>query len=325
MDASGIVHATQGRNGLTMTSAPSYTYVLITPARNEEAFIELTIQSVVAQTIRPAKWVIVSDGSTDRTDEIVLKYAAMYDWIELVRMPERKERHFAGKVHAFNAGYARVNDLEYDIIGNLDADITFEPDYFQFLLSKFQLFPDLGVAGTPFREGDFQYDYRFVSIEHVSGACQLFRRQCFEAVGGYTPLPRGVDLIAVTTARMNGWMTRCFTEKCSHHHRKQGTGMHKSVMVSYWSGYYDYALGVCPLWQVVRSLYEMRLNPYVVGGCCAFAGYFWAMLTGVKRPVSQELIAFRKREAMLRLRSLVKNLLMFRGFHVYAGKPVGNP
>src|SRR5216684_8428510 len=106
------------------------TYVLITPARNEAQFIELTIQSVVAQTIRPLKWVIVSDGSTDGTDEIVKKYASDHPWIELVRMPERRERDFAGKVHAFNAGYARVRDLDYEVIVSLDADISFDADYF---------------------------------------------------------------------------------------------------------------------------------------------------------------------------------------------------
>src|SRR5271166_5699577 len=106
------------------------TYVLITAARNEAQFIELTIKSVVSQTVRPRKWVIVSDGSTDGTDDIVSKYAAEYPWIELVRMPERRERHFAGKVHAFSAGYAKVRDLDYDVIGNLDADITFDEGYF---------------------------------------------------------------------------------------------------------------------------------------------------------------------------------------------------
>src|SRR3989441_3168329 len=100
------------------------TYVLVTPARNEEAHIEQTIKSVVSQTIRPAKWVIVSDGSTDRTDEIVRRYVAAHGWIELVRMPERKERNFAGKVHAFDAGAARVHHLPYEIIGNLDADVS---------------------------------------------------------------------------------------------------------------------------------------------------------------------------------------------------------
>ena len=95
-----------------MLTLPSY--VLITPARNEAESIELTIKSVVLQTVRPIKWIIVSDGSTDGTDEIVRKYAADHPWIELLRMPERRERHFAGKVQAFNAGYARVQGLDYE-------------------------------------------------------------------------------------------------------------------------------------------------------------------------------------------------------------------
>jgi len=115
-----------------MLSLP--TYVLITPARDEAQFIELTIKSVVAQTVRPIKWVIVSDGSTDGTDDIVSKYAAEHPWIELVRTPERRERHFAGKVYAFNAGYARIGDLEYEVIGSMDGDVSFDEDYFSFLL-----------------------------------------------------------------------------------------------------------------------------------------------------------------------------------------------
>jgi len=98
-------------------------YVLITPARNEAQFIELTLKSVVAQTVRPLKWIIVSDGSTDGTDEIVKHYAAVNPWIELLRMPERRDRNFAGKVHAFNAGYALVKGLNFDVVGSLDADL----------------------------------------------------------------------------------------------------------------------------------------------------------------------------------------------------------
>lgn len=112
------------------------TYVVITPARNEAEFIELTIQSLVAQSVPPVRWIIVSDGSTDGTDDIVRKYAELHPWIELLRMPERKERHFAGKVHAFNAGYARVKELKYDAIASLDGDISVDPEYFLFLLRK---------------------------------------------------------------------------------------------------------------------------------------------------------------------------------------------
>ncbi len=119
-------------------------YVLVSPARNEAQFIELTIKSVIAQTVRPIKWVIVSDGSTDGTDDIVKKYAAENPWIELVRMPERRERDFAGKVHAFNAGYARLKHLEYAVIGSLDADISFDEDYFSFLLHKLADDPRIG-------------------------------------------------------------------------------------------------------------------------------------------------------------------------------------
>src|SRR5437867_530054 len=204
--------------------AAQLTYVLITPARNEEAHIEQTIESVVSQTIRPAKWVIVSDGSTDRTDEIVKRYVAAHNWIELVRMPERNERHFAGKVHAFNAGLARAGHSKYDLIGNLDGDVSFDADYFEYLLGEFARNARLGLAGTNYWEGSLKYDYRFTNIEDVAGACHLFRRQCFEAIGGYKPIRRGgIDSVAVLTARMRGWETRTCTERYLAHHRPQRT------------------------------------------------------------------------------------------------------
>src|SRR5919109_2529015 len=140
------------RSGWTGKEPIRMRYVLITPVRDEVRFIELTIKSVVAQTVRPLKWVIVSDGSTDGTDGIVGTYVAKHPWIELLRMPERSERHFAGKVHAFNAGYARVKDHTFDAIGSLDADISFGPGYFSFLLGKLAEDPKLGVVGTPFKE-----------------------------------------------------------------------------------------------------------------------------------------------------------------------------
>ena len=132
-------------------------YVLITPARNEQAFLEATIIAVLHQTIRPLLWVIVSDGSTDRTEEIVRRYSTKNPWIELISLPQRHDRHFAGKVHAFNAGYERVKRLSYDVIANLDADVSLEdPEYFAFLLTKFAQDSQLGVAGCPFREGTTQ-------------------------------------------------------------------------------------------------------------------------------------------------------------------------
>ena len=276
------------------------TYVLITPARNEAVFIEKTIKSVVAQTVLPAKWVIVSDGSTDNTDDIVKKYAAEHKWIELVRMPERKERHFAGKVHAFNAGHERVRELKYDILGSLDADISFDdPEYFEFLLKKFGQNTELGVAGTPFREGTVQYNYRFSRKEHVSGACQLFRRECFESVGGYVPLKAGaIDLVAVVTARMKGWRTETFTDKVCFHHRRMGTGKDRILMATFKSGYGDYPMGVHPVWQLLRSVYQMSRKPIIFVGIVLMSGYLLAMLRRAQTPVSMEFVHFRRKEQM---------------------------
>ena len=125
-------------------------YVLITPARNEERFITKTLDSMVAQTLLPERWVIVDDGSTDRTAELVQSYGKRFPWIELVQRVQRPDRSFAGKVHAFNIGFERVSSLPFEVIGNLDADLSFDPDYLEFLMEKFAEDPRLGVAGTPF-------------------------------------------------------------------------------------------------------------------------------------------------------------------------------
>jgi GT2 family glycosyltransferase len=284
------------------------TYVLITPARNEAEFIEGTIKSVVAQTVRPAKWVIVSDGSTDDTDAIVTKYTVDHPWIELLRTPERQERNFAGKVHAFNAGYARVKELQCDAIGSLDGDTSFDEDYFCFLLRKLAENSTLGLVGTPFRDVSTSqsYDYRFVSIEHVSGACQLFRRECFEEIGGYVPVKGGgIDHIAVITARMKGWQTRTFTDNVCLHHRKIGTAQRGWLMASFRTGVQDYALGGHPLWELFRVAYQMSKRPFVIAGLMLGAGYIWALLRREQRPVSGELVAFRRREQMQRLRKFL--------------------
>lgn len=295
-------------SGLQRTMSTLPTYVLVTPARNEAAFIESTIKSVIAQTAPPLRWVIVSDGSTDGTDEIVKKYSAGYSWIELVRMPDRQQRDFAGKVHAFNAGYAALKDTDYDAIGSLDGDISFDAEYFSFLLTKLAADPRLGVVGTPFKDSiEGCYDYRFVSIEHVSGACQLFRRDCFAAIGGYLPLKDGsIDHIAVITARMKGWKTRTFTEKVCLHQRAIGTAQHGALAAKFKYGAKDYALGNHPIWELFRMVYQMTKRPAVIGGLALMSGYLSALLRGQKRAVSAELVLFHRREQMQRLKRFLK-------------------
>jgi len=290
-------------------------YVLITPAHNEEALIERTLASMVAQTRLPERWVIVDDGSTDRTAQIVEGYASRYQWIELFRMPQRINRSFAGKVHAFNAGLERARSLEFDVIGNLDADLSFDPEYLEFLSGKFAEDPRLGVAGTPFTEDD-GYDTARDSFEgenHVAGGCQLFRRQCFEEVGGYIPnRAGGIDWIAVTTARMRGWKTRSFPEKRFHHYRTLGTAGKGPLRALFSYGEKDYYLGGSPIWQLFRVAYRMTKKPVLLGGLALLSGYIWAALRRSHRAASPELMRFHRHEQMKKLRAIFSTILRFQ-------------
>jgi glycosyltransferase involved in cell wall biosynthesis len=282
---------------------------VVTPARNEAAFLEKTIRAVIAQTLCPVRWVIVSDGSIDGTDEIIQKYAAEYDWIHYLRMPERRERHFGGKAKAVKAAYETLQTLDFDLIANLDADITIEPEHFEFFANRFAEIPRLGCAGPPFREGTNQYDYRFTSIEHVSGACQIFRRACFEEIGGYQPAEMGVDHIAVMTARMRGWKTRTFPEMVCRHHRKMGSAERGPVEIAFQGGIADYRLGAHPFWQLMRTPYQMTKSPVIIGGTVRLAGFVWAAVTARKKVVSRDLQKFRRTEQMSRLRNFVTSML----------------
>src|SRR6476620_1032425 len=162
-------------------------YVLVTPARNEKDFIELTIKSVVAQTVKPAMWIVVSDGSDDGTDEIVSAYAERYEFIRLVRNEKRADRNTAAKVYAINFGVEALGQIDYAYIGNLDADVSFGETYFETLLQYFTTDAKLGIIGGRI----FQIDSRGCATEHnssiesVAGAIQLFRKECFHQIGGY--------------------------------------------------------------------------------------------------------------------------------------------
>ena len=290
-------------------------YVLVTPSRNEASFIEKTLESVVRQTVLPAKWVIVNDGSTDETGTVAAKYAEKHPWIEVVNLPVRQERNFAAKVNAFNAGQERVKDLDYELIGNLDSDVSLEEDHFEFLLLKFEGDTRLGVAGTVFKE-ESGYNSATDSSEgqlHVSGQCQLFRRRCFEEIGGYfANKAGGIDWIAVTTARMKGWKTRSFREKSFFHHRHLGTAERSIFAAAFSYGEKDYFLGGHPIWELFRVGFRMLKRPYFIEGFALGLGYGWAALRRLPRPISKELMAFHRREQMKKLKAIFRSILTFK-------------
>jgi len=231
---------------------------------------------------------------------------AEHPWIELVRMPERRERDFVGKVHAFNGGYARLSGVDYEAIGCLDGDISFDEEYFAFLLQKLAENPALGLVGTPYQDPLNQTYHRFVSIEHVTGPCQLFRRKCFEDIGGYRPVKGGaIDRIADITARMKGWKTRTFTDKIYLHYRHTGTAQQSVLMAKFRDGAKDYSVGSSPIWELFRTVYQMTKKPFVAGGLMMASGYIWALVRRVERPVPREMVEFCRREQMQRLKELL--------------------
>jgi glycosyltransferase involved in cell wall biosynthesis len=299
-------------------------YVLITSARNEEAFVAKTLDSVVTQTVLPERWIIVDDGSTDRTAKIVEDYAKRFPWIELVRRVQDRYRNFASKAHAVNTGLERVNSLQFEIVGNLDADVSFAPDYIEFLMQRFSEDPKLGVAGTPFTQDD-DYDSSKDSFEgenYVSGPCQLFRRECFQEIGGYVPnRAGGLDWIAVMTARMKGWKVQSFSEKRFHHYRTLGTAEKGPLRALFSYGEKDYYLGGSPIWQLFRVAYRMTKKPVLLGGLALLLGYVWAALRRVNRVVSPELMRFHRHEQMKKLRAIFCTLLRFEKVNSFRPTP----
>lgn len=295
------------------TNSQRYKYVLITPARNEAAFINKTLESVVAQDVLPVKWVIVSDASTDGTDEIVASYAKRHEWIELLKTPERQHRDFASKAYAVAKGYEHVRALEFELLGSVDGDVSFSADFFSFLVAQFERDPSLGMAGAAFTENNSTYDYRYVSLEHVSGQCQLFRRVCFEAIGGYVPSPSGgIDVMAVLAARMKGWQTRTFPQQTFVHHRAMGTASSGRLMAKFKDGRKDYLLGGHPLWELFRCTYQMRKAPLIVGGFMILAGYITTWLRGIDRPMPLSMVRYRRQDQLKRLKQILGNLVAYR-------------
>jgi len=282
-------------------------YLLVTSARNEAKFIETTLRSVVSQTLTPERWVIVDDGSTDDTAVIIEKYLKNYRWIELLRRPNRPDRSFTGKALAVNSALEHVASLRFDVVGNLDADVSFGPDYMAFLIGKFAADPELGVAGTPYTEAEYDSGKdSFAGQNYVSGPCQLFRYTCFQEIGGYVQSRSGgIDWIAVTQARMHGWKVRSFAEKRFHHHRPMGTAEKGKLAAIFAYGQKDYYLGGSPIWQLFRVAYRITKKPYVTGGLALLFGYSWAAIRRVKRPVSAELVRFHRRDQMQKLKAIL--------------------
>jgi glycosyltransferase involved in cell wall biosynthesis len=287
-----------------VSTGPPPRYVLIQPVRDEGDYLPRTLACLVAQTIRPAKLVIVDDGSTDATGAIAEAAAAEHPWIEVIHRRDRGERSVGpGVVDAFYAGYETLGDFAYDFVGKIDGDISFGERYFEIILDRFRRNPRLGAAsGKVFMPvGDRLVPERMID-EQVSGTMQFFRRPCFEAVGGFV---RGVlwDVIDGHRARMLGWEAWSFPDPEIRilHHRLMGSS-HRSIVHGRlrW-GRGNYFMGTHPLYAIASGVYRMAERPFIIGGLCIMLGYLLAFLGRAPR---YEDSAFRRHLRAWQLRRL---------------------
>jgi biofilm PGA synthesis N-glycosyltransferase PgaC len=280
-------------------------YILVTPARNESEYIYQTLKSVVAQTILPQKWVIVSDGSTDDTDRIVERYINKYKFIELVRRDSTDSRNFSSKVYAIREGLLHLDNAEYEFIGNLDADISFSADYFERILKRMNECPGVGIGGGhEWEKIRGKWIPQKTSFDwSVTGGVQFFRRKCFKVIGGYLPLKfGGEDSIAEVMARMHGWQVRTFPDIKVRHHRPMGTEGIDLLAAKFRGGILDHSLGTHFIFEVAKCLGRIFEPPKLFGAILRFYGFCWAALQRKTLAVPEQTAAYLRKEQLLRLR-----------------------
>lgn len=283
----------------------SRSYVLLTAAHNEGAYIRKTIECLLAQTLLPKRWVIVSDNSTDGTDKIILEYAEKHDFIRFLRIDRPPGRSFVSKVLALRSGQKLLEGVDFSFIGNLDADVTIETGYFSELITRFEDSPHLGLAGGFVYErsaGEFRVRSQN-SIHSVAHAAQLVRRECYEAIGGYAVLRYGgEDWHALLSARMHGWRALAFPDLKIFHHKRTGTsdGLVKNFLQQ---GKMDYSFGSYLPFEIVKC-FRRGLNRGGLGGAIRLFGFLWLYVRREKKSVPYEMTEFLRSEQKRRLLSL---------------------
>lgn len=284
------------------------TYVLITAAKNEEKYIEKTLRAVIDQTIQPLKWVIVDDGSTDGTLKILQDYAIAHGFIDLIQLGERGKTNFGSQVRAINRGCQSLRSMAYDFIGNLDADISFCSEYFEKILNRFALNKNLGLAGGFIyenSEGRFK-NRKFNSTRSVAHAVHLFRRNCFEAIGGYIPAPfGGSDTIAEEMAKMKGWEVRAFPEFPVYHHRKT-CGVEGVLRGGFRQGRMDFSIGNRLLFEILKCGSRWKASPMFVYAGLRLIGFLWATVHRDERIAPEDFLRYWRKEQFERLRGIFK-------------------
>jgi hypothetical protein len=278
-------------------------YVIVTAAHNEEAFLELTIQSVLAQTARPLRWVIVSDRSTDRTDSIAASFARQHDFIRFLRLDHSLSRGTASKITALSEAIRQLGNCDYEFIANLDGDVSFDRDYFQSLLAYFDKDPVLGIAGGVVceqRHGVFEPRIGN-SLRSVAHAGQMVRRTCYDQIGGWLALEfGGEDWYAEVRARKSGWRVAAFSGQRLLHHRPTG-GASPLLRHRFREGKMDHSVGSHPAFEIAKCARRVLEKPFLLGSVTRMSGFLWSYATRRPRAIDAETMRFLRREQLGRI------------------------
>lgn len=281
--------------------------LLITPARDEAAFLPNTIRAMAAQTRPPDLWLIVDDGSTDDTPQILSRMAAKLPFLRILRAPAVEDSGgadrltLAAEARAFNNGLATIDLAEFSHVGKLDADVELSPEYLDLLLERFAAEPDLGIAGGTLLEQS-RNDWRPTKVPayHVRGALKLYSRECFEAIGGIEER-LGWDTIDETYARMRGYATRSLPDLEARHHRPVAT-RGGALRGRARHGQCAYILRYGLPWVLARSFKVATQRPYVLSGFAFLYGYLKALLNSQPKVEDDRFKRFVREE--LRMRAL---------------------
>jgi poly-beta-1,6-N-acetyl-D-glucosamine synthase len=282
-------------------SSPSY--VLVTPVKNEENTIEFTIQSVINQTLLPKEWVIVSDNSTDSTDDIVQRYAATHKFINFIRLQGSQERSFSSVVHVTEVGLKALKSKNHDYLGLLDADVRMNPDYYEALLNHFIIDPDPGLAGGLVLD---VVNGRMIRgrqhMKDVAGATQFFRRECFELLGGLVAIPEGGwDAITCFVARAKGFHTSTFPELIVEHLKPRNAAQGNVIYRKWQMGIRDYAIGYHPLFEMLKCLSRGLEPPAIIGAGAWLVSFIWCYIVRRRRVIDPKLMSMVQNEQLRRI------------------------
>jgi biofilm PGA synthesis N-glycosyltransferase PgaC len=275
-------------------------YVVITPARNEAAYIESTLRSVIHQTIMPAQWVIVDDGSADQTGIILDRYADNFPWISILHREDRGFcDEYVGTIATILAGYPSVVVPDWEFLAFLDADIELAPTYFERCLAEFRGDLRLGIGGGELLElSNGVWKVRRQPKGHVRGATKIYRRACWDAID-LKPIP-GYDTYDEIKAHYLGWDTRSFPTIQAHHLRPLGAAW-GSWRDAVKNGHMDYFLGYHPVFMAAKCLRRLLVQPYLIDSLGHLWGYLRAHLKGRPRIADPVVIAFLRKQQLRKL------------------------